>query len=235
LTAAIIIAAVVIILSILLLSPLKMIVNFHGGKLRFEVKYLFLTLFPFTKKEKKERKKRRKKKKKKSDSDSGGVGGEKNGAVASLPETEADIEEEDGEGGKTKRSEAEIVELIKSTTEKLKILYGSTSRGVKHLLMKLAIEDLDIHFVIASDEAAKTAVYYGAISAAVYNAVAFLRPFTTIYIKDLEIIPDFDGEKSVFDISFAVTIKVSRLLSSGVLIGMGILRDRKKYKGFLKK
>jgi hypothetical protein len=65
--------------------------------------------------------------------------------------------------------------------------------------------------------------------------VAFLRPFTTLYIKDLEIIPDFDGKDSVFDVSLSVAIKLGSLLSSGLLIGAGMLRDRKKYKGFFKK
>jgi hypothetical protein len=218
LTAALIIAGILLVLFLLTRASLKFFVSFKENKLRFEVKYLFITLFPMKKSKKRKRKKART------------AAPDDDTAVASLPETEA--EEEPKKGGKTKRSAAEIVELIKSTKEKLETIYGSTSRGVKHLLARMAIENLDIHFVIASDEAAKTAVYYGAISAAVYNAVAFLRPFTTLYIKDLEIIPDFDGKDSVFDISFAVAIKVGSLLSSGLLIGAGLLRDRKKYKGF---
>jgi hypothetical protein len=198
-------------------------VSFKDSKLKFEVKYLFITIYPFKKKKKR---KRKKKKAKTAAPDEGEP-------IAQMPQTEADSEPQ--KGGKSKRSAAEIVELIKSTKEKLEVLYGSTSRGIKRLLSKMAIENLDIHFIICSDEAAKTAVHYGAISAAVYNAVAFLRPFTTLYIKDIEIIPDFDGRDSVFDISFAVTIKVRSLLSSGLLIGAGLLRDRKKYKGFLSK
>jgi hypothetical protein len=226
LTAVLIIAGVLLLLFLLTRASLRFIVSFRDNKLKFEVKYLFITLFPM-----KKRKKRRKQKKKKT------AAPDNDTAVAALPETEAEEEaaEEPGEGGKTKRSAAEIVELIKSTKEKLEILYGSSSRGIKYLLSRIAIENLDIHFIIRSDEAAKTGVYYGIISAAVYNAVAFLRPFTTLYIKDLEIIPDFDGKDSVFDISFTVAIRVGSLLSSGLLIGAGLLRDRKKYKGFLGK
>jgi hypothetical protein len=226
LTAVYIIAGVLLLLFLLTRASLRFIVSFKDNKLKFEVKYLFITLFPI-----KKRKKRRKRKKEKTAAPADDA------SLASLPETEAEeeAEEEPGEGKKTKRSAAEIVELIKSTKEKLEILYGSTNRGIKHLLARMAIENLDIHFIVASDEAAKTGVYYGIISAAVYNAVAFLRPFTTLYIKDLEIIPDFDRTDSVFDISFAVAIRVGSLLSSGLLIGAGMLRDRKKYKGFFKK
>jgi hypothetical protein len=223
LTALLIILSIFLFLFILTCFSVRFIVSFKDEKLKFEVKYLFITIFPFRKR-KKRRKKRNKPKTAAPDDDA---------VFTELPQTEADSEPK--KGGKTKRSAAEIVELIKSTKEKLEILYGSTWHGIKRLLEKMAVEDLDVHFIIASDDAAKTAVHYGAISAAVYNAVAFLRPFTTLYIKDLEIIPDFDGKDSVFDISFAVTIKLRSLLSSGLIIGAGLLRDREKYKGFFNK
>jgi hypothetical protein len=198
-----------------------MIVDYRGGKLRFEVKYLFVTLFPFRKKKKK---KKRKKKQKKTAAPTD------ENVIAPLPETEADEETEQGGVGKTKRSAAEIIEIAKSTIEKLKLFYGSSERGIKRILAKLAVENLCVNIKIATDDAAKTGVYYGWVSAAVYNTIAFLRPLTTLYIRDIEIIPDFEGRDSVFDISFAVTITLRRLISSGLLIGWGFWRDRDKYK-----
>jgi hypothetical protein len=198
-----------------------MIVDYRGGKLRFEVKYLFLTLFPFKKRKKKKRRKSKKKT----------AAPAENSIISPLPETEADSEPDtQTTAAKTKRSTAEIIEIIKSTLEKAKLIYGSSERGVRHVLAKLAIEDLCINIKIGTDDAAKTGTYYGWVSAAVYNTIGFLRPLTTLYIRDLEIIPDFEGNESVFDISFAVTVTVRRLLSSGFLIGWGFLRDRNKYK-----
>jgi hypothetical protein len=221
LTAAVIIGAVLLVLIILLQSSVRMIVDYRGGKLRFEVKYLFLTLFPF----KKRKKKKRRKKKKKTAAPA------ENSIISPLPQTEADSEPDTQTGGgKTKRSAAEIIEIAKSTIEKVKRIYGSSERGIKHVLAKLAVEDLFINIKIGTDDAAKTGTYYGWVSAAVYNAIGFLRPLTTLYIKDIEIIPDFEGNDSVFDISFAVTVTVRRLLSSGLLIGWGFWRDRKKYR-----
>lgn len=66
---------------------------------------------------------------------------------------------------------------------------------VKKLLSHIRVRALKLYIRVADFDAAKTAVEYGAVSAAVYNLLAWLESFMDLSVKEINIISAF-GEQN---------------------------------------
>jgi hypothetical protein len=211
------IAAAILLLIILALQcSLTLKLKYTDNKLDFRVTYIFFTLYPFKKK-----KKRKKSSKEETSTESS--------EPTPLPETEVETTEQPGKKPtKSKRSLAEIIEIAKSVKEKLGIVYGSSSKGLRRIMRHIIVDDVMVDFTVRGADAAKTAVQYGIISGVVYGIIAILSSLTTLYINSCDIDCDFDGEESDITVKLKVKIRVSTLLTSGLLIGTHLLRRRKE-------
>ncbi|MDR0987091.1 MAG: DUF2953 domain-containing protein [Ruminococcus sp.] len=217
-----ILAAIAAVIWILLMMPLVLSIRYADGKLKFEVTYMFIKIFPF------------KEKKAKSGEDKPSS---VESPVSGLPETEASADA-DTPQGKSKRSLAEMIELGKSIKEKLGIIYGSSSKGIKRILRKIVVDNIYADITIRSEDAAKTAVNYGIVSGIVYGIIAAISSLATTYVESCDIDCDFENPKKLesdVNVSLKFKMRLHILLSSGLLIGTKLLRKRRELTGSVKK
>lgn len=100
-----------------------------------------------------------------------------------------------------------LVTLIKTVFDQLKFI-------IKHL----KVYDLDLRIFVATDDAAKTAIEYGVVSTAVYNALQLVSNITNLKLKKVDLFSDFESKKS--KLKFSVKIKISPifLIISAIVI-----------------
>lgn len=241
-TALIIIGIIVLVFALLLHAKIRAEVKFYDNVLDFKVKYLFFTVFPFKKKEKKEKKpaKKDKKAKKKKDSDRS-AGNEDNVPEYKTSENGDDIIEDtsqentDAAPGKSKKNKkdkpkksiSERLDDISGILEKVKAVWDSSKKGLKKLFLHIYFEDIVVDFTIAGDDAYKTAVNYGRISAAVYNIIAVMSEIFKTKVRSVDIVCDFVGTKSVYNGEVKITIRPSTILSVVFMILFGLIRNYK--------
>ncbi len=102
---------------------------------------------------------------------------------------------------KKKRSLLENLTLIKA------ILDDIPPRFLRHLQIKLS----RIVITVASDDAAKTAVMYGAVAQAVAYIVAFLDQMSRLKYApeaEVDVVADFLAEKPTADVKISVAVRV---------------------------
>ncbi len=97
----------------------------------------------------------------------------------------------------------------------VKTVLGFTSDLLSHIkkfLRHIKIEKVKLNLIIASSDAAKTAIEYGEICSAIYPITAFLQSYAKINFKNINISTDFTSEESHFDFSAAIRLRVFFLL-----------------------
>jgi hypothetical protein len=200
-------------------------VEYKDNKLDFRVTYLFVQIFPF-----KLKRNKRKKKEKLPGSEINPESPESQSSetASPLPETEAQASDKTS---KSKKSLAEIIELAKSVKEKLGIIYGSSSKGLRRIMRRIIVDSVMVDFTIRGNDAAKTAVNYGILSGVIYAIIAVVSSLAVVYIDNCDIACDFNGTESEINFRFKVKIRLSTLLISGLAIGTKLLRRRKELFG----
>ncbi|MDR0943627.1 MAG: hypothetical protein LBM41_03750 [Ruminococcus sp.] len=210
---------------ILLMLPVVLSVRLSEGKFKFEITYIFIKIFP-------------KDKITKSVTSDDTETPSETEPIAGIPETETEkTVDTSTPAGKSKRSIAEMIELGKSVKEKLEIIYGSSSKGIRRICRKIIVDDIKVDIVVRGKEAAKTAVNYGIVSSIVYSLIAVVSSLATTYVENCDIDCDFDDitRESDVNISLAIKIRLHVLLSSGLLIGTKLLKRRHELFGDKKK
>ena len=128
---------------------------------------------------------------------------------------------EDGKPEKNTKPEAEKQNLFTALKAKLgftgaikEILYTVKSAlvKIKKQLKKITVKRLTVDISIASDNAAKTAVEYGAVCAAVYPLLSFLESTADIGIKQINVSSDFNSQKPHFSFSAVVRLRIIYLI-----------------------
>lgn len=109
----------------------------------------------------------------------------------------------------------EIFTLIKAVLERLK---GS----FRHI----AIRRLCLDIKVASENAASTAVSYGAVCAAVYPVLTFLDGIADVKMKSINVTADFNSNNS--DFAFSVIIRVRILFL--IIMAFGVFSEYNKFK-----
>ena len=111
-------------------------------------------------------------------------------------------------GKKEKKSLAEILDIIDIAKKLLSAI-------VKRLFKHLRIHAMRIKLKIAMEDAAKTAIAYGAVTQAInllFPILEDLKGFKTPKRKDIDVQADFLSEESEIDICFAFKIRVWQVL-----------------------
>lgn len=106
-----------------------------------------------------------------------------------------------------------ILYLVKLALRALKVLFKKFGRSLKIRAVRLNIK-------VASEDAAKTAYMYGAISAALSNLMAFLSSnmdFKATKKKEVSVSADFLSDKPELDLHIVLGITVGEVL--GMLLG----------------
>ncbi len=244
-TALIVIAAVILLFALLLHIKVRAEIRFIGGKLDFKIKYLFFTVYPMKKKKRKKPKKNKpekvKKSKKKdispsveetvSDAESDDTGGEEklSEASESAESTEKDVSS--GEEKKQKEKLSDKLNRLGDLIEKVKVIWGFSNKWLKKIFTHIYLDDLFVDFIIAGEDAHKTAVAYGTVNAALYNVIQAVGRLFPITVKTVDIVCDFDRKEPVYDCGVKITMRPSTALSAAFGILFGFIANYKKIMG----
>lgn len=229
----IIFAAVILLLALLLNVKLRAEIKFYGGKLDLKVKYLWITLFPLKKREKKQR---RRSKPHKNEDES-----KQESEPLEEPYTVSKAEVEEARRKKAEADEpadvpkkeklTDKVERLTDLIEKVKIVWNASCKPLLRIFKRIYIDGLVIDFVIAEGDAYDTAMRYGTVNAAVYNALNVLRLLFSTDIKSVDIACDFDGKASVYDGEVKICLRPATVLSAVFSILFGLLLNLRKLIG----
>ena len=200
-----ILAGILALILILLLLPLRGTASYGtlDGTLNAKLRYTFFTIFEYPGKEnpKKEARKKAKEEKKKK-------------------------KEQPKETGEEKLSKLEQLLRDGGVVEALSYLSGrATLAGttVKKLLKSTIVNSIRLRVVVASGDAAQTALDYGKICAVVYPAEALFETLTRVKHRSIVVSPDFLKEKGEADIFIKARILPIRILWVGILFIFGYI------------
>lgn len=244
-TALIVIAAIILFFALALNVKLRVRIRYIGGELDFRLKYLWFTIYPMKKKKPANKKNKAAKTKqgtrrKKDKSDippeneaaEKTVKTEKNMEVSENADTELGEDTEEAHTEKKQKEKlSDKLDKLSELIEKIKIIWGFSEKRLRRIFTHIYIENLMIDFVIAGEDACKTAVSYGTVSAAVYNGISVICSLFRTKVKSVDIAYDFDGKKPVYDAAADITARPSTLLSAVLGILGGFIRNYKSIMG----
>lgn len=93
---------------------------------------------------------------------------------------------------------------------------------IKHLKIK----KIKLAVTVATDDAAKTATYYGIVCGAVYPAFAVIKTYTDFKTENITVNADFDKSKFDVEAKFCITARLFWLLAAAILL----LKEYYKFK-----
>ncbi len=239
LTALIVIAAVILLFALLLHIKVRAEIRFIGGKLDFKIKYLFFTVYPMKKKKSKKPKKPKpekvKKSKKKDISPPAGeavsdVASDATGGEEKTSES-AEKDVSSGEEKKQKEKLSDKLDKFSNLIEKAKVIWGFSNKWLKKIFTHIYLDDMFVDFIIAGEDAHKTAVAYGTVNAALYNVIQAVGRLFPITVKTVDIVCDFDRKEPVYDCGVKITMRPSTALSAAFGILFGFIVNYKKIMG----
>lgn len=242
-TALIIIAAVILFFALALNIKLRIRIRYLGGELDFKVKYLFFTVYPLKEKNPKKAKKKKRIKKSERDarqkqeklsdnSDTADSETSENKSESAAEEFENDTENTDvPEEKASKEKLSDKLDKLSELIEKIKLIWGFSEKHLRKIFTHIYIENLMIDFIIAGEDACKTAVSYGAVSAGVYNVIAVISTVFRTKVKSVDIACDFDRKKPVYNAAANITARPSTLLAAALGLLAGFLKNYKSIIG----
>ncbi|MCM1334203.1 MAG: DUF2953 domain-containing protein [Bacteroides sp.] len=196
----------------------------YGERFDVKIKYLFFTLYPT--KPKKDARKRRKRPAEAAER-------EKDGRSPSEEADERGGAPDDGESGTP--SEGERTPKGSKKTPKKKKGGGlslgtimeyikSASPPIKRLFKKIRVRDLSLFYTVGTDDAAKTAIKYGSVCAAVYPLVEFLTTYFFVKAREIRVEADFSAREDRIVAHAKVKLRLSTALGCLLWLGARIIK-----------
>lgn len=144
----------------------------------------------------------------------------------SLPEEDEtedsvpEVKEKSEKTPKSKKTKSKAENEEKNSLEKkfnkLLDIWNSAKRPVCKIFKGFKFSDFYVDFVIADEDAYKCALNYGRISAAFYRILAQMSRLFTVRLKTVDIQPGFGLNKSRWDISFKLSLRLGTFVIAGV-------------------
>lgn len=238
-TGWIIFGSVVLLLVLIFTRPVK-VTAIYDANPEITVKILCFTIFRIPappKKRKKQKKKKREQEKQ-----------EKQAVTAQTEETKASEQEQNGEEEQTAPKAEESGEAEKSGTAKkakkpqkaklsmpkfdLEMIVDyvkSASPPIKRLFKKIKFRNLYIDWVVGSDDAATTAIKYGAACAGIYPLMEWLTTYFDVVPKEVNIEADFSAEKDDIFAYCNISLRISTALGCGLWLLFRMAKTYLKY------
>lgn len=240
-TALIIITAIILLLIIICNIPVEAYIKFYGGKADIRVRYFFLSLFPRKEKPPKKGKKKRDKSdapKEYRELPADDTPPENKKESPSNEDKPEDRESTPKKDSKPKEKKPPLLERINSKLDELAEKKNQVSLLIELVLphlkkfgSKLRIDDIIIDFAAADEDAAKAAITYGELGAAVYNGIAFLRRFVSMSVRSVNIscLYNTPAEKSRYDGECKLRLRPASLINAVLAVCFGYITNTKKY------
>ncbi len=220
-TGWLIFGCIVLFLIIIFRQSITVTVDYEN-KLDVKVKFLFFTIYPAKPKKKKKQKKQKKQKKTaESVADTKENAAENDGKQAE--NTDADSVNENKADGKKKKKKFNLdIEMIMDYVR-------SAWPPVKKLFKKIRWYDVYVDWVVASDDAAKTALQYGGICAFMYPFFEWLTTYFTAHIKEVNIEADFSKEQQDIFIYCVLKLRLSTALACIIWLAWRVFKTYLRY------
>lgn len=188
----IIFGSIILLIVLLLMQSVKATICYENGKLDLKVKFLFITLFPL-----KPRKPKKTKRKKRTENVKKNIENEQ--VESPAPPTNETPKKAVAESeNKAKSVKNSTIKPKKAgfdfDLDMIMDYVRNASPPVKRLFKKIRVRDLYIDYVVGTDDAAKTAIKYGTICAAVYPVIEWLTTYFSVQARDVKINADFSRE-----------------------------------------
>lgn len=206
-----IIAAAIVLFFALLLAGRVSVFFDYNGDLALKAKYMCFTVVRIPKKKKPKKPKKEKLKKEKSEK----------GKSAETEKADGKKDEKEGK----KKGKFSLKNLtFDDFLELLKQALTGIGKPLRKLFKSIVFSHMSIGITCGGDDAAKTAIKFGAMNIAVGNALGLLDSFFTLKpLDDLNIGVDFQSEKTLYDVYFEVRMTLFAALAAGFrLIGVAL-------------
>ncbi len=218
-TGWIIFGAIVLFIMIILWQSITVTFDYEN-KLNLRVKFLFFTIYttdPKKQKKKKEKKSRKEKNPPEKQEETPPK------ADNSASEESSDNKTADKQTPQKKKKKLDIdLEMIMDYVE-------SASPPVKRLFKKIRWYDVYVDWVVATDDAAKTALTYGSICSVLYPFFKWLTTYFTAHVKEVNIEADFSKEESDIFAYFLLKLRLSTALACIIWLAVRLLKTYSKY------
>ena len=208
-TGWIIVGGIVAFLLILLMTSVR--VRFeYSDQLRLKISWLFVTFVRVPAKTKKM--KRRDKKAARSAEKAADTTAEaEQAATENKPDSSkaaqaAADKKPTGKSAKKKSEKSGSKLTLKDIFELVKLVWDSLNTPLKRVLKATRITGFRLNVIVGGDDAAKTAIKFGAVSAAAGNALAFLDGCFTLKKPDFNITCDFMSEETIAECEFTAKL-----------------------------
>lgn len=159
--------------------------------------------------------------------------------IAGVKAFEAEPKEDIKEPSPDKESDKRAKKQTESLFNKLKGKYGF-SGAVKEIfglvkavldraekqLNRIAVRRLCLDIKVASDNAAKTALEYGAVCAAVYPVLSLADSVLNLKMKSVNVTADFNSDKSALAFSVIIRARIVFL----IMLAFGVFAEYNKFK-----
>ncbi len=204
-TALIVIAVIIFLITLILFLPVNVILKFKDGFF-VKIKLLGIKVFEFpskktlSKKSKKKIEKKELKDAQKAD----------NELVSQGKELFSGLKEKYGFMGAVKKVLGLIFQML---------------THIKVFLKHIKIKRIRLCLTVSGDNAADTAVNYGGACSVAYPVLAFLDSFSAVGFKEININSDFENGKKEFSFSLVIRLKIFYLL----ITAFKILKDYKNF------
>ncbi len=94
----------------------------------------------------------------------------------------------------------------------IKTLLDSSGKAFKYLIKKIRLKDLYINIKVASEDVYECAINFGKINTLIYNILLYLDKNIKVKKKSICIIPKYNETKSNYDFSFNLKIKTGIII-----------------------
>lgn len=143
-----------------------------------------------------------------------------------------EIKEKDKSTKENKKNKSNVFKVLKEKygyIKTIKILFNFANRlltHIKKLLKHITVNKVIFNLSVTSDNAATTAVEYGAVCSVAYPVFALLSSVARVKLKQINLYADFESQKPRFDFELSITSRVFFLL----LAAFGAFKEYKLFK-----
>lgn len=229
----------IVLLLILLFAQSVTVTATYEEKLDVKVKFLFFTIYP-TKPKKKKSPKKRKKNNAVRKAEARETDGERELSDESPEEAEAppgENAEAPKDAGSRGKSAKKMHKKEKKEKKGLGLTFAeimeyvrSASPPLKRLFKKIRCRDLTVDYTVATDDAAKTAIKYGAVCAAIYPVIEWLTTYFSVWVRRIHVEADFSKKEDLVYAYCKIKLRVSTALGCILWLGVRVVKTYFKIK-----
>jgi hypothetical protein len=206
----IVLAVVVIVIALVLWLPIVVEVKYIGEEFSFKVKYAFITFYP--------KKDRSKPKAKSSKTKS-------KGKSKSKPKDTSKTKAKPKEKKSSTNSDAKALDTLGLVLD----IFKGLKKDLGKFITSIKFTNLYINFQVADLDACECALKFGKLNAILGNVLGFLSWHFTVKRDSISIVPKYNSDESVYDVSFKVKLGVGKGLGRILVMLFKVLPILSKY------